>query len=56
VTAGVRLHVSPTINSAAIRLLAAGTHVQVVSASAGWSKVRLSSHQFGYVLGMYVKQ
>jgi uncharacterized protein YgiM (DUF1202 family) len=55
VTAGVRLHVSPSLNSAAIRLLASGTHLQVLDTTAGWSKVRLSSHQSGYVLGIYVK-
>jgi uncharacterized protein YgiM (DUF1202 family) len=56
VTASVRLHVSPSLNSAAIRLLAAGTRVQVLNAAAGWSEVRISSHQIGYVLGTYVKK
>lgn len=56
VTANVRVHVRPSLNSAAIRLLKAGTQVRVLGVTAGWSKVRLSVRQTGYILGAYVQQ
>jgi uncharacterized protein YgiM (DUF1202 family) len=56
ITAGVRFRSGPSLTSATIRLVAAGTHVRVLGGTAGWEKVRLPSHQTGYILGIYVRE
>lgn len=56
VTAGVRLHSGPGLRRAVIRLVAAGTKVRVLGATAGWTRVRLPNRQTGYILGIYVLQ
>ncbi|HLJ69515.1 MAG TPA: SH3 domain-containing protein [Chloroflexota bacterium] len=55
VTAGVRLHAAPGISRPVIQLVAAGTRVQILGSSAGWTEVRLPSKTTGYILGIYVK-
>jgi uncharacterized protein YgiM (DUF1202 family) len=54
VTAGVRVHSGPSLNSPAIGLVATGTHVHLLGSVAGWAKVRLPTRQIGYILGIYV--
>jgi uncharacterized protein YgiM (DUF1202 family) len=56
VTAGVRLHSGPGLSRPVVRLVAAGTRVQILGFSSGWTLVRLPSRQTGYVLGIYVRQ
>jgi uncharacterized protein YgiM (DUF1202 family) len=55
VTAGVRLHSAPGLSRPVIGLVAAGTRVQVLGASSGWTRVRLPTKQVGYILGVYVR-
>lgn len=55
VTAGVRIHSRPGIDSPVIGLVAAGTHVRVLGSSGAWTRVRLPTRQTGYILGIYVK-
>jgi uncharacterized protein YgiM (DUF1202 family) len=54
-TAGVRLRYGPGVHRPTIRLVAAGTHVRVLGAVAGWDRVRLPNGRVGYVLGTYVQ-
>ncbi len=56
VTTNVRVHTEPSLQSTALRLLAAGTHIGVLSESGGWAKVRLSATQTGYVAEAYISQ
>lgn len=55
ITATVRVHSGPGLNSPAVRLATRGTHVQVLGSIAGWTRVRLPNRQTGYVLGVYVR-
>jgi uncharacterized protein YgiM (DUF1202 family) len=55
VTAGVRLHSGPGLGRPVIQLVAAGTHVQVLGSTSGWTRVRLPSERTGYILGIYVQ-
>jgi Bacterial SH3 domain len=55
VTAGVRFHSGPGLARPVIGLVAAGTHVRVLSSTAGWTRVRLPNSQMGYILGIYVR-
>ncbi len=54
VTAGVRVHASPSAKGAVVTVAPAGTHVTVLGHSGGWTLVRLPSGQVGYVSGQYV--
>ena len=54
-TAGVRVHSRPGINSPVIGMAAAGTRVQVLGYSAGWARIRTAGGMTGYVLGSYVR-
>jgi uncharacterized protein YgiM (DUF1202 family) len=54
-TAGVRVHSRPGVNTPVVTLAAAGTRVQVLGSSGGWALVRLPSGTTGYVLGSYVR-
>lgn len=54
VTATVRLHAAPGLNTRVIGSVAAGTRVEVRSASRGWDLVRLPDGQTGYVDAIYV--
>jgi uncharacterized protein YgiM (DUF1202 family) len=54
-TAGVRVHSQPGINAPVVGMAAAGTRVQVLGYSRGWTLVRTSGGLTGYVLGIYVK-
>jgi uncharacterized protein YgiM (DUF1202 family) len=54
-TAGVRVHSAPGVNSPVVGLAAAGTRVVVLGYRAGWALVRLPSGQTGYVDGAYVR-
>ncbi len=53
-TAGVRVHVAPGLNARVARVAPAGTHVQVLGSSGGWTLVRLPNGQTGYVASAYV--
>ena len=55
VTAGVRVHSAPGGNAPVVGGAAAGTHVQVLGQSHGWTLVRLPNGQTGYVSSAYVR-
>ncbi len=54
-TAGVRVHFAPGINSPVIGLAAAGTHLHILGQQGNWDHVHLSDGMTGYVNAGYVR-